>query len=145
MLDTVLVNCVLLYRKVTNSNISSKEFRLSLAWELIKEALGDEKKKELLSDEMSSQTPPKGKRVVHVTKNFELPLTRLLDEDHLVEWMEKREACVYCRYKSQRGEKVINYDNPSQSQLWCSKCKVPLCCSKARPYCFRDYHSKIQE
>ncbi|CAG8760020.1 20683_t:CDS:2, partial [Gigaspora rosea] len=55
-----------------------------------------------------------GKRTAHVTKKFELPLTRLLDGDHLVEWKEKREACIYCCYLLLRGKKAINYDNPPQ-------------------------------
>ncbi|CAG8827309.1 22880_t:CDS:1, partial [Dentiscutata erythropus] len=62
------------------------------------------------------QTPSKGKQIV-INKNFELPLTCLLDGDHLVEWVKKREACVYCHYLAQRGEKSINSDNPPQSNL----------------------------
>lgn len=137
MLDTVLVNCVIIYRKVTNSNISSKDFRITLAWELIRDALGDGKKNE--SQEL--QAPSKRKRII-VNKNFELPLTRLLGGDHLVEWRQKREACVYCHYLAQYGKKSISYDNPPQSNLWCAKCNVPLCVSKARPHCFKIFHSK---
>lgn len=59
ILDTVLVNSILLYRKVTNSDIS--------------------------------------------------------DDEHFVEWKQKREACVYCRYLSQRGKKAVNYDNPHKA------------------------------
>ncbi|CAG8831766.1 15078_t:CDS:2 [Gigaspora margarita] len=103
--------------------------------------VSDEKKDEKVSSQVSS----KGKRAAHVTKNFELPLTRLLDGDHLVEWKEKREACIYCRYLAQHGDKAVNYNNPPQSNLWCCKCNVPLCSSKMRPYCFRDFYSKNQK
>ncbi|CAG8800954.1 18602_t:CDS:2, partial [Gigaspora rosea] len=68
---------------VIDTNISSKEFRINLAWDLTKNTLRRE-----------------------------------------------REACVYCRYLSQRGEREINPDNPPQSNLWCAKYKVPLCSSK---------------
>lgn len=117
ILDTVLVNSILLYRKVTNSDISGKEFSVNLAWELIKDTLVIEKSTSY--DEASPQTLPetssKGKRTVYVTKKFELPLTRLLDDEHFVEWKQKREACVYCRYLSQRGKKAVNYDNPHKA------------------------------
>ncbi|CAG8521505.1 2947_t:CDS:1, partial [Scutellospora calospora] len=43
-------------------------------------------------DKVSPQTSSKGKRALHVTKNYELPMTRLLDGEHLVEWRVKREA-----------------------------------------------------
>ncbi|CAG8726610.1 4929_t:CDS:1, partial [Cetraspora pellucida] len=91
-------------------------------WDLIKDTLDYDKNYDKTSSQMPPpQTSSKGKRIAHVTKNFELPLTRLLDGEHIVKWRKKREACVYCRYLSQRGEKVINYDNPPQSQLWCAK------------------------
>ncbi|KAF0512519.1 piggybac transposable element-derived protein 4-like [Gigaspora margarita] len=103
--------------RVTNSDISGKEFSVNLAWELIKDTLVIEKSTSY--DEASPQTLPetssKGKRTVYVTKKFELPLTRLLDDEHFVEWKQKREACVYCRYLSQRGKKAVNYDNPHKA------------------------------
>ncbi|CAG8743587.1 15561_t:CDS:1, partial [Cetraspora pellucida] len=82
--------------------------------------LSDEKKN-LSHEKISSQASSKGKRATHVTKNFELPLTWLLDNDHLVEWRKKREACIYCHYLAQRGDKAVNYDNLLQSNLWCCK------------------------
>ncbi|CAG8826815.1 14715_t:CDS:1, partial [Dentiscutata erythropus] len=58
-------------------------------WDLIRETLGDEKKNKKPQE---LQPSSKGKQIV-VNKNFELPLTRLLEGDHLVEWKQKREAC----------------------------------------------------
>ncbi|CAG8615282.1 16971_t:CDS:2 [Cetraspora pellucida] len=122
ILDTVLVNCVIIYHKVTNSNISSKDFRINLV-------------------PQDLQTSSKGKRIV-INKKYELPVTRLLGGDHFVEWREKRMACIYCCYLAQHGAKDINSDNPLQTQLWCTNCEVLLCCSKARPTCFRNFHLK---
>ncbi|CAG8682358.1 4138_t:CDS:1, partial [Dentiscutata heterogama] len=72
ILDTVLVNCVIIYCKAANSNISSKDFRINLAWDLIRDTLDDGKKKEL----QDLQALSKGKRII-VNKNFELLLTHL--------------------------------------------------------------------
>ncbi|CAG8450372.1 9816_t:CDS:2 [Cetraspora pellucida] len=112
---------------VTDTNILSKEFRNNLAWDLIKDTLDNK----LSQNEIPSQASSKGKRVAHVTKNFELPLTRLLDGDHLVEWREKREACIYCYYLLLRGEKAINYDNPYRAI--CSVLNVKHYCVALKP------------
>ncbi|CAG8808965.1 10158_t:CDS:2, partial [Cetraspora pellucida] len=39
IIDTILVNCFLLYCKISDTDISSKDFRIALAWDLIQENL----------------------------------------------------------------------------------------------------------
>ncbi|CAG8696743.1 6795_t:CDS:1, partial [Dentiscutata heterogama] len=66
-------------------------------------------------------------------------------DDHLVEWRKKREACIYCHYLAQHGDKAVNYDNSPQSNLWCCKCNVPLCSSKQDRIVLRTFILKIKK
>ena len=151
LLDTVLVNSIILYRKVTNTKIASKDFRIALVWDLIQEAIDNESSSnritrgQLKQKKASLKSPLKNKRIAHVTKNFNLPINRLSPGNHLVEWRRKRESCLYCRYlkkKNDQGKKKKKNCAISQTQFWCIKCNVPLCCSIVRPNCFKDFHSK---
>ena len=45
ILDTTLVNCFFLYQNVSDTKMSSRDFRINLAWSLIQETLNDEVKK----------------------------------------------------------------------------------------------------
>ncbi|CAG8669550.1 11222_t:CDS:1, partial [Gigaspora margarita] len=51
------------------------------------------------------KSPPKNKRIAYVTKNFSLPLSRFSPGNHLVEWRDKRESCLYCRYLMKNNDK----------------------------------------
>ncbi len=78
-----------------------------------------------------------------VSDVFELPATRLIGNDHFPEYREERNSCLWCRYDLKR-KNAPRTQNPPQSQIWCSKCDVVLCCNNKRPNCFKYYHS-VQE
>ena len=142
LLDTVLVNCSILYCKTTDESVKNKVFRLNLAWDLIKSTLNDISRVETRDQSYEEtvaqyQTQLKG---AYVTKKFELPVSHLLPGDHFPEWREKRAACIYCRYLA----KSTSESSKNQSQLWCIKCNVPLCCSKTCPNCFKDFHTTTE-
>ena len=143
LLDTVLVNCFILHHKAIDENVTNKLLRINLAWDLIKSTLNDGSRIETRDQSSYEETPQiqlKDKRVAYVTKKFELPVLRLLPGNHFPEWREKRAACVYCRYLAKSNSK----SSSNESQLWCIECNVPLCCSKARPNCFKDFHTKTE-
>ena len=99
----------------------------------------------------------------YVTNKFELSLVTLSPDGHLPEWREQRNSCMWCKYlvkkmcnkknENENNEKKtpnINNNmkapkNPPQSQIYCIKCNVPLCCSKGRSDCFKDYHTRKEE
>jgi len=154
LLDTVLVNCSLLYNKVVNENVKSKSFRIDLVWGLIKDVMDNDNSISTRSmstttclydneESFFPQTKTKSKGP-YVTKNFELPISRLLPGNHFPEWREKRGECVYCRYLTRNSRESSSSSSSSsipQSQLWCIECNVPLCCSKSHPNCFKDFHT----
>ena len=154
LLDTVLVNCTILYCKATDTNtkITSKNFRIELVWSLIQEVLDEDingnkriTRSQATKKNFLSKSPPKRKRIAYVTQTYNLPVGRLLPGNHLVEWRKKRESCLYCRYlmkNNKKGNKKSKSRAISQTNFWCIKCNVPLCCSKARPNCFMDFHTK---
>ena len=79
------------------------------------------------------------KKQQYVTKGFELPLKRLSPDGHLPEWRKIRNSCIWCKYLARKAQKEPAKD-PPQSQLYCIKCNVALCCNKSRS-CFKDYHT----
>ncbi|GET04330.1 hypothetical protein GLOIN_2v1789218 [Rhizophagus clarus] len=83
------------------------------------------------------------KRQQYVTVNFEFSLERLSPDDHLPEWREAKSSCVWCKYLIKKGQKKAARD-PFQSQLYCIKCNVALCCNKNRSNCFIDYHTQVE-
>ncbi|CAG8678130.1 5167_t:CDS:2, partial [Cetraspora pellucida] len=56
---------------------------LTLTWELIQDTF--DSTKNMSHDEASLLTSSKEKQTLHMTKNYELPMTHLLDKEHLVE------------------------------------------------------------
>jgi len=88
---------------------------------------------------------------------------RLSPDGHLPEWRKKRNSCVWCKYlakkmcnenneKNEKNEKNVKNvknvkapKNPPQSQIYCVKCNIPLCCNKGRGDCFKDYHTRKEE
>jgi Transposase IS4 len=139
LLDTVLVNCSILYHKATDEDVKNKVFRINLAWDLIKSTLNDMSKVETRGQSSVAQCQ-KQLKAAYVTKTFELPVARLLPGDHFPEWREQRAVCIYCQYLAKSNSK----SSKNESQLWCIKCDVPLCCSKARPNCFKDFHTTTE-
>ena len=143
LLDTVLVNCSILYHKATDESVTNKVFRINLAWDLIKSTLNDISRVETRDQSAYEETVPQHQtqlKAAYVTKKFELPVSRLLPGDHFPEWREKRAVCIYCRYLAKSNSK----SSKNESQLWCIKCDVPLCCSKTRPNCFKDFHATTE-
>lgn len=68
-------------------------------------------------------------------------MIRFSGNDHYAEWRSERLACIWCQWKAKTRQGEINEQNPPQSQIWCSKCNVALCCNKTRSSCFKEYHT----
>jgi hypothetical protein len=143
LLDTTLVNISLLHAKLGSTN-SKKEFRVSLAWEILRATAEAEPRRRTrsLGDEPDLPATPmkKKRRLYYVNKGFSLPESRFLPGDHFPEYRSERQACVWCRFKSKLGESVSTWRNPVQTNLYCRACNMPLCCNKHRPSCFSDFH-----
>ncbi|CAG8669056.1 9888_t:CDS:1, partial [Paraglomus occultum] len=82
--------------------IANKEFRLDLAWDLINNTVGMDKRvtRSDLSDTCLSLT--KKFQDIYITETYDLAATRLIPGGHFVEWRETRKACLYCRYLSKQ-------------------------------------------
>ena len=89
---------------------------------------------------LPAQPKKESKRPFYVTKGFALPESRILPGVHVAEYRPERQACVWCRFRAQHGELRVDRRNPSQTNLYCHACNVPLCCNKHRPTCFLDFH-----
>ena len=124
---------------------------MQLVWGLIKAGLEEKGKKPNTRsqvDELTNQFKfiqvDITKRQQYVTANFELPSERLLPDGHLPEWREARSSCVWCKYLAKKDQKKASKDL-SQSQLYCIKCNIALCCNKNRSNCFKDYHTQVND
>ena len=147
LLDTSIINSYLIFKK-SGKNINHKDFRLQLVWDLIKSSMEENEPlkpntrgyvKELTQQFKFIQVDPT-KKHQYVTTNFELSPLRLTSDGHFPEWREERSSCVWCKYLNKKAQKKALKD-PSQSQLYCIKCNVALCCNKNRSSCFKDYHT----
>ena len=87
-------------------------------------------------DQIEEKTNVKKYRV---TKDFKLPAIRFVGNNHFSEHKEKRDGCLWYRYKYKKDNEIA-MKNPPQSQLWCSCCGVALCCNK-QCSCFKDFHT----
>lgn len=151
LLDTAIINSYLILKK-SGINISHKDFRIQLVWDLIKAGLEENElhipHTRSQIDELTKQFKfievDPSKKQQYVTKNFELPLKRLSSDDHLPEWREARSSCVWCKYLTKKSQRKALKD-PPQSQLYCIKCNVALCCNKSRSNCFKDYHTQKED
>ncbi|GES76911.1 piggyBac transposable element-derived protein 4-like [Rhizophagus clarus] len=146
LLDTALVNSYLILKKV-NTNINHKDFRLQIIWDLIEESLKESEKKPHTRnqvDELTNQFKfiyvDPTKKQQYVTTKYELPIIRLFPEGHYPEWRETRSSCVWCKYLVKKNQEKAA-KNPPQSQLYCIKCDLALCCNKERSNCFKDFHT----
>jgi len=150
LLDTTIINSYLILKN-SGVNISHKNFRIQLIWDLIKAGL--EKNKLHIShtwsqvDELIHQfkfIKVDSFKKQYISKNFELSLKRLSLDGHLPKWREVRNSCVWCKYLTKKVQKKT-IKNPPQSQLYCIKCNIALCCNKNRSSCFKDYHIQKKE
>ncbi|RHZ58025.1 hypothetical protein Glove_379g16 [Diversispora epigaea] len=160
LLDTSIINSYLIFKK-SGKNTNHKDFRLQLVWDLIKSSMEENEPskpntrdyiKELTQQFKFIQVDPT-KKHQYVITNFELSPIRLTSDGHFPEWREERSSyghfpewreerssCVWCKYLNKKAQKKALRD-PSQSQLYCIKCNVALCCNKNRSSCFKDYHT----
>ncbi|CAG8554081.1 2351_t:CDS:2 [Scutellospora calospora] len=58
---------------------------------------------------------------------------------------ESHVACIWCQWEAKKNNQNIKEQNPPQSQIWCTKCNVALCCNISHPLCFEKYHTYIDE
>lgn len=148
LLDTAIINSYLILKQ-SNESINQKDFRIQLVWDLIKEGLKGKKPHtrsqqiDNLADQFKFIHVDPTKRQQYVTAKFELPLERLSPDGHLPEWREARSSCVWCKYLAKKEQKKSAKD-PPQSQLYCIKCNIALCCNKNRSSCFKDYHTQTE-
>ena len=138
LLDTSIINSFLICKELKLCD-DHKNFRLQLVNNLIKDATSDPLKRKTWSSEDQSLIEEKTNvKKYRVTNSFELPVDRFVGNEHFPEHKEKRDAYLWCRYKSRDNEKASK--NPPQSQLWCSGCGIALCCNKQRS-CFKKFHT----
>jgi hypothetical protein len=145
LLDTTLVNLSILHAKL-GTTISNTDFRVGLAWDLLRATATEQERRVTRSMEEPdiSEPPTKRVRAVYITKAFTLPESRFLPGDHFPEYRPVRQACAWCRFKLKHGQTQGNQRNPTQSNLYCRACNLPLCCNKRRPSCFSDFHTLQQ-
>ena len=128
--------------KNNNNKVNHKEFRLNIAWKLIKIGLELEEKRETRNQSKQKSTQlvlASSSKLKYVTSNYQLPLQRLIPGNHLSEWRKSRLACVWCKFQEKENNEKSS--NPPQSQIWCSFCNVPLCCNNNRSNCFKNFHN----
>ncbi|GBB87737.1 hypothetical protein RclHR1_14210004 [Rhizophagus clarus] len=123
------------------------DFRLQIVWDLIEESLKESEKKPHTRnqvDELTNQFKfiyvDPIKKQQYVTTKYELPIIRLFPEGHYPEWRETRSSCVWCKYLVKKNQEKAAKNLP-QSQLYCIKCDLALCCNKERSNCFKDFHT----
>ena len=83
------------------------------------------------------------RKKLHISSKFELPLCRLIGNDHYLEYSDKREGCLWCRFLIKKNSS-LSQQNPSQSQIWYSSYGVTLCYNKARLNCFKEFYTYIE-
>lgn len=108
---------------------------MQLAWDFIRD----------VSNKESKQTKEYFNEASIVSKYYKLSDIRLVGTNHYPEWRNNRVACVWCRWEAKNNDKNINEKNPPQSQIWCNKCNVALCCNKSRSSCFEKYHTYVEK
>ncbi|CAG8764067.1 21545_t:CDS:2, partial [Racocetra persica] len=138
ILNTILTNTnEYAQSKYADGTLAHRQFRLQLAWDFINDTLNNRQKV------VNKQHLNKNSASI-VSKYYKLPTIRLSGTNHYPEWRKSRVACVWCRWNAKQNDKDINEKNPPQSQIWCNKCNVALCCNISRPSCFEKYHTYIE-
>ncbi len=110
---------------------------------MIKDSLNNPLKRTTRSEENDESSIMDNKKKLRVSSNFELPLCRLIEDDHYPEYSNKREGCLWCRFLIRKNNSSSQQNLP-QSQIWCNSCGIALCCNKARPNCFKEFHTYIE-
>lgn len=106
LLDTTTVNSYLIFKK-SGKNISHKDFRLQLVWDLIKSSMEENKPniwsniEELIQKIKFIEVDPLKKNQYIIIK-FELSPLRLTPNRHL---KEERSSCMWCEYLNKKSQK----------------------------------------
>ena len=115
LLDTSIINSFLIYKELKLCD-DHKNFRLQLVNNLIKDATSDLLKWKTWSSEDQSLIEEKTNvKKYRITNNFKLPVNRFVGNEHFPEYKEKKDAYLWCYYKSKDNEKALK--NPFQFQL----------------------------
>ena len=114
LMDSVVVNVHVIYKKKVNAKMSLLNFKIILIESLIN--WFSSRKRKITAEEPQL--------------TVELPQP-LKEPDHIVQFTEKRQRCQYCFTNGKKDVKCFTY---------CKSCNVLLCVQKDRN-CFKLYHS----
>ena len=114
LMDSVVVNAHIIYKKEVNARMNLLDFKVSLSEALVN-GFSSRKRK------FTADTPQLA---------LELPLS-MKEPDHIVQFTEKRSRCQYCFDEGKKDVKCFTY---------CKTCNVHICVQKDRN-CFKMYHS----
>ena len=114
LMDSVVVNAHVIYKKKVNAKMSLLNFKIILVESLINRFSSRKRK-------ITAEEP-------QLTVELPQPLK---EPDHIVQFTEKRQRCQYCFTNGKKDVKCFTY---------CKSCNVSLCVQKDRN-CFKLYHS----
>lgn len=141
ILDTTVVNAYRIHM-LQKGSLSHKEFRIQLAWSLIREGARNQQ-----NTSQSKWTRAHGasqqshtKKVYITDSHSDLPVIRFAPGNHIPMYLDKRTNCFFCRFNA-TVLKDDSYNRKTQSSIACKICNVALCIGKDRN-CFEEYHTK---
>ena len=114
LMDSVVANAHVIYKKKVNAKMSLLNFKIILA--------------ELLINRFSSRKRKITAEEPQLTVELPQPLK---EPDHIVQFTKKRQCCQYCFTNGKKDVKCFTY---------CEPCNILLCVQKDRN-CFKLYHS----
>jgi len=138
LLDTSIINSYLIYKIKHEKKVSHKEFRIKILCNLIKTAFEQpQSTRETCSSKEKQQKFSKKQN--YITKNYDLPLGRLIEAKHLPIYNKRNLSCEYCKILNKIQSQPAKR-SPNQSHYSCSFCNVRLCINNARN-CFFLFHT----
>ena len=126
-----------------------KSFRLDLIHDLIKDSVNDDNSFKRVTrsgkDRQANSIDVNENRFkkIWVSSSFELPVCRLVGNNHYVEYRNNRETCLWCQYQQKKIEGSTLQNSP-QSNYWCSEYNVSLYCNKSHWTCFKEFHTFVE-
>jgi hypothetical protein len=129
LLDTAIVDSFLIYNKC-NGKLSHKEFRLSLAWNLVTSGWSE-------GENNNDENIPSKSSFARINSDSTLPEVRNKPGQHLPR-RGLRSACYLCRYIRIKEEGKAT-KSECRTQVWCKVCEVPLCFNEERD-CYTEFH-----
>lgn len=137
ILDTTVVNAYRIY-SLQNGRLPHKEFRIRLAWDLIREGARNHQ-----STGQNKRTRTHGAtnlpltKKVYISSNLsELPPTRFAPGCHIPVVLDKKRNCFFCRFNA-TVLKDDKFNRKTQTIIKCKLCDVALCIGKDRN-CFEQ-------